>query len=170
LSRSNSSSVLLPGSILDHWLSTGCLTVLSRASSGFQPGSGRHRGRWPVMSWRRKWLVIAQPYDGSENRLWFWLSSWLSSPRKVAGMDGNRTHPGRLNSAPQTVLKTAGLPSTDVHRGPLQFDRTPSDTRTVRHCPLVSVKLAVFLAVSDPPGNTGLLVPRPKARVPARAP
>src|SRR6266446_5917342 len=27
---------------------------------------------------------------------------------KVAGMDGNRTHPGRLSSAPQTVLKTAG--------------------------------------------------------------
>src|SRR6202022_4153718 len=25
----------------------------------------------------------------------------------VAGMDGNRTHPGRLSSAPQTVLKTA---------------------------------------------------------------
>ncbi len=25
----------------------------------------------------------------------------------MAGMDGNRTHPGRLNSAPQTVLKTA---------------------------------------------------------------
>ena len=23
-------------------------------------------------------------------------------------MDGNRTHPGRLSSAPQTVLKTAG--------------------------------------------------------------
>ena len=27
--------------------------------------------------------------------------------RNLAGMDGNRTHPGRLNSAPQTVLKTA---------------------------------------------------------------
>jgi len=25
----------------------------------------------------------------------------------MAGMDGNRTHPGRLSSAPQTVLKTA---------------------------------------------------------------
>jgi len=36
-----------------------------------------------------------------------WLSSWLSSSRDLAGMDGNRTHPGRLNSAPQTVLKTA---------------------------------------------------------------
>ncbi len=28
-----------------------------------------------------------------------------------AGMDGNRTHPGRLSSAPQTVLKTAGSTS-----------------------------------------------------------
>src|SRR3989441_13193160 len=29
------------------------------------------------------------------------------TPPELAGMDGNRTHPGRLNSAPQTVLKTA---------------------------------------------------------------
>ena len=29
-----------------------------------------------------------------------------ASPQTMAGMDGNRTHPGRLNSAPQTVLKT----------------------------------------------------------------
>src|SRR6266852_6789572 len=34
--------------------------------------------------------------------------TWLSQPRNLAGMDGNRTHPGRLNSAPQTVLKTGG--------------------------------------------------------------
>ena len=34
---------------------------------------------------------------------------------KLAGMDENRTHPGRLNSAPQTVLKTAFLTSTVVH-------------------------------------------------------
>src|SRR5258708_7526560 len=46
--------------------------------------------------------------NGLENRLRFWLSSWLSSPGNLAGMDGNRTHPGRLSSAPQTVLKTAG--------------------------------------------------------------
>ncbi len=32
--------------------------------------------------------------------------TWLLLPQKVAGMDGNRTHPGRLSSAPQTVLKT----------------------------------------------------------------
>ncbi len=29
-------------------------------------------------------------------------------PHVVAGMDGNRTHQGRLSTAPQTVLKTAG--------------------------------------------------------------
>src|ERR1700730_5329946 len=44
-----------------------------------------------------------------ENRLWMWLSTWLSSGWKLAGMDGNRTHQGHLNSALQTVLKTAGL-------------------------------------------------------------
>jgi hypothetical protein len=33
---------------------------------------------------------------------------------KMAGMDGNRTHPGRLNSAPQTVLKIAFLTCTRV--------------------------------------------------------
>ena len=36
-----------------------------------------------------------------------WLSCWLSLRPNLAGMDGNRTHPGRLSSAPQTVLKTA---------------------------------------------------------------
>ncbi len=34
-------------------------------------------------------------------------------------MDGNRTHPGRLIGAPQTVLKTAGRTSTkDRAKGP----------------------------------------------------
>src|SRR5713226_2922391 len=33
------------------------------------------------------------------------------------------THPGRLNSAPQTVLKTAGLASTTARQRPLEFDR-----------------------------------------------
>lgn len=50
---------------------------------------------------------------------------------------------------PQTVLKTAALPSIGVHGGPLEFDRTLSDSRIVRSCPLVSVELAVFLAVRD---------------------
>jgi len=40
----------------------------------------------------------------------------------MAGMDGNRTHPGRLSSAKQTVLKTAGFASTTVHQCSLEFD------------------------------------------------
>jgi hypothetical protein len=47
-----------------------------------------------------------------------WLSCWLSGRRDLAGMDENRTHPGRLNSAPQTVLKTAFLSSASVHECP----------------------------------------------------
>jgi len=47
---------------------------------------------------------------------------WLPRVGNLAGMDGNRTHPGRLNSAPQTVLKTAGLASAKVHRRPSLFD------------------------------------------------
>jgi len=35
-------------------------------------------------------------------------------------MDGNRTHPGRLSSAPQTVLKTAGWASLDIRRDALK--------------------------------------------------
>ena len=35
---------------------------------------------------------------------------------ELGGMDGNRTHPGRLSSAPQTVLRTAGLVSATVQR------------------------------------------------------
>ena len=38
---------------------------------------------------------------------------------RLAGMDGNRTHPGRLNSAPQTVLKTAE--STSSRSSPCLF-------------------------------------------------
>ena len=66
----------------------------------------------------------------------------------MAGMDGNRTHPGRPSSAPQTVLKTAGLPSARVRGGLLRFDCVHSDSRIVRLPPPVSVELAVFLAVS----------------------
>jgi hypothetical protein len=50
---------------------------------------------------------------------------------------------------PQTVLKTAGLPSTYVPRGLLQFDRGPSDSRIVRPCPPAFAELAVILAVGD---------------------
>ena len=79
-----------------------------------------------------------------------WLSTWLSSPRKVAGMDGNRTHPGRLSSAPQTVLKTAGLTSGPVHKRSLQFMRKRLHSTIVGSGPPMSAGLAVYLAVSDP--------------------
>jgi hypothetical protein len=72
---------------------------------------------------------------------------WLSPPRKMAGMDGNRTHPGRLSSAPQTVLKTAGLPSMDVHYGPLQFSGKHRWSVIVRQRPRMAAGLAVILAV-----------------------
>jgi hypothetical protein len=40
----------------------------------------------------------------------------------LAGMDGNRTHPGRLNSAPQTVLKTAFPSSATVQECPRKME------------------------------------------------
>ena len=59
-------------------------------------------------------------------RLPLWLSSWLSWRQNLAGMDENRTHPGRLNSAPQTVLKTAFLASASVRRCPLKLEHKKS--------------------------------------------
>ena len=49
----------------------------------------------------------------------------------------------------QTVLKTGGMASRDVHRGRLQFDFAPADSMTICRCPLVSATLAVFLAVNN---------------------
>src|SRR5882672_7989934 len=54
----------------------------------------------------------------------------------MAGMDGNRTHPGRLSSAPQTVLKTAGglrpQPSIHVHCSSILSPRNPPLSAVVR--------------------------------------
>jgi hypothetical protein len=61
-----------------------------------------------------------------------WLSTWLSSQPKLAGMDGNRTHPGRLNSAPQTVLKTAFLTSARVHQMSAQDESQQLGSTDVR--------------------------------------
>ncbi len=63
-------------------------------------------------------------------------------------MDGNRTHPGRLSSAPQTVLKTVGPASTTVHRSPSSFEPEGQDSRAIRHRPRPSADLAVMLAVT----------------------
>ncbi len=57
-------------------------------------------------------------------------------------MDGNRTHPGRLSSAPQTVLKTAGLASTTVHQRPPEFDRWFAHSMVARPRPRLSVKVS----------------------------
>ena len=43
----------------------------------------------------------------------------VSFRQELAGMDENRTHPGRLSSAPQTVLKTAG--GTSPRTSPAQL-------------------------------------------------
>jgi len=67
----------------------------------------------------------------------------------VAGMDGNRTHPGRVIGAPQTVLKTAGLVSTTVQVRPLPFRHQPPQSVVDGHRLQSSAGLAVFLAVRE---------------------
>ncbi len=64
-------------------------------------------------------------------------------------MDGNRTHPGRLSSAPQTVLKTGGPASTTVRWRPHRFGHKPLQSIIVRLRSRSYAGLAVFLAVSD---------------------
>jgi len=66
------------------------------------------------------------------------LSSWLSFHRIVAGIYENRTHPGRLNSTPQTVLKTAGLACTTVPQRPPEFDRWRGHSAVIRLLPHLS--------------------------------
>ncbi len=63
----------------------------------------------------------------------------------MAGMDGNRTHPGRLRSAPQTVLKTAGSVSANVHQRPSEFNLGRSNSVPVQGRPLSSAVSAVIL-------------------------
>src|SRR3982074_2587010 len=63
-----------------------------------------------------------------------------------------------FSGRPPAVLKTAGLPSTGVHRGPLQVRSRPSDSRIVRASPQMSVNLAVILAVSGTRDPTPMTV------------
>ena len=68
----------------------------------------------------------------------------------MAGMDGNRNHPGRLNSAPQTVLKTAWVhpPASTEHCARSKVSaNSPSRSTLVRLCP--SCWLSFWL--SSPP-------------------
>ena len=62
-------------------------------------------------------------------------------------MDGNRTHPGRLSSAPQTVLKTAGQTAATVHRYPPELKSRSQDSAAGGPYPGSSAALAVILAV-----------------------
>src|SRR5579872_4314568 len=71
----------------------------------------------------------------------------LSSRPTLAGMDGNRTHAGRVIGAPQTVLKTAGLASADGFSRPIQFDLPRRQSAMVQACPSPSACVAVTLAV-----------------------
>ncbi len=70
-------------------------------------------------------------------------------------MAGNRTHPGRLSSAPQTVLKTAGLASITVRRSPPRFEPLPRQSTGVRRRPLSSIGMAVI----DPNATSKLAIP-----------
>src|SRR5439155_20645744 len=85
---------------------------------------------------------------GPEDR--FPYSTYLGRglPESLAGMDGNRTHPGRLSSAPQTVLKTADCVCATVCLGAYTFDWLSRDSARVRVRPRKSMKLAVNLAVN----------------------
>ena len=50
--------------------------------------------------------------------------------------------------APQTVLKTAGLASIDIHQRPLEFNRRSLESTVVRPRPPLSAGAAVILAVA----------------------
>lgn len=62
-------------------------------------------------------------------------------------MDGNRTHPGRLSSAPQTVLKTAFLASAGARRRARTIEIGGNESADIRPRPPLSTGLAVILAV-----------------------
>jgi hypothetical protein len=69
-------------------------------------------------------------------------------PLRTLAWRGNRTHPGRLSSAPQTVLKTAFSSSNGVRRRPLQIENGPRESTDIHGRPSSSAKLAVSLAVT----------------------
>jgi hypothetical protein len=62
---------------------------------------------------------------------------------------GNEPTQGASAAPRRRFLKTAGLPSSAVHAGPLQFSPAPSDSTIVRHRLPVSAELAVVLAVIE---------------------
>ena len=67
--------------------------------------------------------------------------------RNLAGMDGNRIHRGRLNSAPQTVLKTAFLRSIDVRERPLRIEISELKSAKMRNrAPMSTSWLSAWLS------------------------
>ena len=73
-------------------------------------------------------------------------------PERLAGMDGNRTHQGHLNSALQTVLKTLGivLNSEPAHLGLLSNGLKTIATRVLpRVC-----RHHISIATPSPEGHT----------------
>jgi hypothetical protein len=74
-----------------------------------------------------RWLSFADPADVRERK-----RTWMESY-------------GR----PQTVLKTAGLTSADVHQRPPRFNLCCRDSVVVRYRPQSSASLAVILAVTE---------------------
>src|SRR5579859_2227072 len=110
--------------------------VVMRATATSLPPPGPWFYRCPK---RRK--------TGPEDR--FPYSTYLGRglQESLAGMDGNRTHPGRLSSAPQTVLKTAGAASMPVHRCPREFSHQRRQSTIVRGRLLAFALKAVVLAV-----------------------
>jgi len=70
----------------------------------------------------------------------------------LAGIDGNRIYPGHLNSAPQTVLKTAFRAYAHVCRRPPKIETRGHGSADVRRHRPGFATLAVTLAA----GMTGL--------------
>ena len=133
---SSGSRVRLPKSRTVFEIPNGFGVVIRATATGLPPP-----GPWFYRCPKRR-------KTGPEDR--FPYSTYLGRglPESVAGMDGNRTHPGRLSSAPQTVLKTAGLSSANVHQRPRKFNRRHRQSMVVRSRPQLSGGAAVILAVT----------------------
>ena len=112
----------------------------------------------------RRWLSTASE-PGAESCI-------LAVMTAEIGGDGWESNPPRTNQqAPQTVLKTAGLPSRQVRSGPPEFGSAPSDFRIVRLCVSACTESAVVLAVIDLllESRSGRRGSRDRAYTPARS-
>jgi len=120
-----------------HWSTNGSASNLSHREDD-PPRTHRREVRAnSVVDARRAWRPAITSAVSVGNHLRLEAVAVLLAVRllKLAGMDGNRTHPGRLSSAPQTVLKTAFLTSAGVHRRPPQIDIRRQQSADVRRRP-----------------------------------